>query len=56
MVYLDGVFVLNAALDALLLSATGKLTGRTVKPGRLALAAAIGGGTPARLSCLAWTG
>ncbi len=43
-VYLDGVFVLNAALDALLLSATGKLTGRTVKPGRLALAAAIGGG------------
>ncbi|MCD8367673.1 MAG: sigma-E processing peptidase SpoIIGA [Clostridiales bacterium] len=44
MVYLDGVFVLNAALDALLLSATGKLTGRAVKPGRLALAAAIGGG------------
>ncbi len=44
MVYLDGVFALNAALDALLLSAAGKLTGRAVKPGRLALAAAIGGG------------
>lgn len=43
-VYLDSVFALNAALDALLLSAAGKLTGRAVKPGRLALAAAIGGG------------
>lgn len=41
--YLDGVFALNAALDALLLSAAGKLTGRSPRPGRLALAAALGG-------------
>lgn len=42
-VYLDGVFALNAALDALLLSAAGRLTGRRLRPQRLMLAAALGG-------------
>lgn len=41
--YIDGVFALNAALDALLLSAAGYLTGRRVPALRLALGAALGG-------------
>lgn len=43
-VYLDGVFALNAVLDGLLLSAAGRLTGRRPPLGRLLCAAALGGG------------
>lgn len=55
-VYIDRVFVLNAAVDYLLLLTAAQLMGAPLRRWRLGIAAGLGGGYAAAVFALSWLG